>query len=192
MYAALFSMATLCTDRCCAASMPRYKGIGMRRAKKAKVKAAEEVETDDVVEPEPPEPFEFESPEPPNPICTGRLQTRAEEHRMELKLEAVVHPFRKVRSNLRTAPSAHARHPQPRQHRVRSCVRCPLCRSQASIFTWREGCARCRWGLLEMVDILDTFVSSCARAPLDFFSVEVAARSEGLASVNGARRCAYV
>ena len=62
----------------------------MRRAKKAKVKAAEEVETDDVVEPEPPEPFEFESPEPPNPICTGRLQTRAEEHRMELKLTAVV------------------------------------------------------------------------------------------------------
>ena len=38
-----------------------------------------------------------------------------------------------------------------------------------------------------MVDILDTFVSSCARASLDFFSVEVAARSEGLASVNGAR-----
>ena len=70
--------------------MPRYKGIGMRRAKKAKVKAAEEVETDDVVEPEPPQPFEFESPEPPIPICTGRLQTRAEEHRMELKLTAVV------------------------------------------------------------------------------------------------------
>ena len=61
---------------------------------------------------------------------------------------------------------------------------------QASIFTWREGCARCRWGLLEMVDILDTFVSSCARASLDFFSVEVAARSEGLASVNGASGCA--
>ena len=72
--------------------MPRYKGIGMRRAKKAKVKAAEEVETDDVVEPEPPEPFEFESPDPEPliPISTGRLQTRAEEHRMELKLTAVV------------------------------------------------------------------------------------------------------
>ena len=46
-----------------------------------------------------------------------------------------------------------------------------------------EGCARGTWGLVEMVGILDAFVSSCARASASFCAVEVAGGSEGVASV---------
>ena len=48
-----------------------------------------------------------------------------------------------------------------------------------------EGCARCTWGLKEMVGILEISVLRSARASVNFFAVEVAARSEGVASVRG-------
>ena len=51
--------------------------------------------------------------------------------------------------------------------------------------TGDEGCARGTWGLVEMVGILDAFVSSCARASASFCAVEVAGGSEGVASVRG-------
>ena len=51
--------------------------------------------------------------------------------------------------------------------------------------TGDEGCTRSTWVLMEMVDILDTTVASCARASLSFFAEEAAARSEGVASVRG-------
>ena len=49
--------------------------------------------------------------------------------------------------------------------------------------TGDEGCARGTWGLMEMVDILDTTVASCARASVSFFAEEAAGMSEGGASV---------
>ena len=94
---------------------------------------------------------------------------------------------RQVQSNPRIVLSGHARATHPRPHRHPLCARCRFVVPQASIFTLREGCARCRWVLLEMVDIWDTFVASCARASLDILSEEVAARSDGLATVRGAR-----
>ena len=48
-----------------------------------------------------------------------------------------------------------------------------------------EGCARCTWGLKEMVGILVISVLRSAQASVSFFAVEVAARSEGLPSVRG-------
>ena len=96
-------------------------------------------------------------------------------------------PFGQVTSNLRTVLSRHAQAPHLRPHRLALCARCRCVVPQASIFTLREGCACCRWVLLEMVDILDTFVASCARASLDILSEEVAARSDGLATVRGTR-----
>ena len=46
-----------------------------------------------------------------------------------------------------------------------------------------EGCARGTRGLKEMVGILVISVLRSARASVSFFAVEVAARSEGVASV---------
>ena len=51
--------------------------------------------------------------------------------------------------------------------------------------TGDEGCARGTWGLMEMVDILEISVARSARASFCFLAEEVAARSEGVASVRG-------
>ena len=48
-----------------------------------------------------------------------------------------------------------------------------------------KGCARCTWGLKEMVGILEISVLRSARASVKFFAEEVAGRSEGVASVRG-------
>ena len=82
-----------------------------------------------------------------------------------------------------SAPSEHARGPHPRLNHLASRVRCRYVVPQASSSPGDEGCARGPWGLKEMVGISDTFVSSSARASANFFAVEVAARSEGVASV---------
>ena len=82
-----------------------------------------------------------------------------------------------------SAPSEHARGPHPRPHRLASRVRCRYVVPQASMSPGDEGCARGTWGLVDMVGILDAFVSSCARASASFCAVEVAGGSEGVASV---------
>ena len=46
-----------------------------------------------------------------------------------------------------------------------------------------EGCARGTWGLVEMIGILDTFVSSCAQAPGNFLPWR------SLEGARGSRRC---
>ena len=48
-----------------------------------------------------------------------------------------------------------------------------------------EGCARGTRGLLQMVGIWEISVLRSARASVNFFAVEVAERSEGVASVRG-------
>ena len=88
-------------------------------------------------------------------------------------------------SNPQPAPSQHARAPHPRPHCLPSRVRCRYVVPQASMLPGDEGCARGPWGLKEMVGISDTFVSSFARASVTIFAVEVAAGSEGVASVRG-------
>ena len=92
-------------------------------------------------------------------------------------------PRQQVVSNPRPTPFEHARGPHPRSHRVLSRVRCRYVVPQASMSPGDEGCARGTWGLVDMVGILDAFVSSCARASASFCAVEVAGGSEGVASV---------
>ena len=48
-----------------------------------------------------------------------------------------------------------------------------------------EGCARGSGGLKKMVGIWEISVLRSARASVNIFAVEVAARSEGVASVRG-------
>ena len=49
--------------------------------------------------------------------------------------------------------------------------------------TGGEGCTRSTWVLMEMVDIWDTTVASCARASVSFFAERAAGMSKGGASV---------
>ena len=82
-----------------------------------------------------------------------------------------------------SAPSEHARGPHPRLNHLASRVRCRYVVPQASMAPGDEGCARCTWGLKEMVGILDTFVSSCARAFFNFLPWR------SLRGARGSRRC---
>lgn len=69
-------------------TMPRYKGIGMPRAKKRKVDTIQAIEFDEMVEPEPPKPFEFEPTPFLEPSHAQRQETRKEEQRKKLQAEA--------------------------------------------------------------------------------------------------------
>jgi len=90
-----------------------------------------------------------------------------------------------ARCNPQPTPSGHARGPHPRPHCLPSRVRCRCVVPQASILPGDEGCARCTWGLKEMVGILEISVLRSARASVKIFAEEVAGRSEGVASVRG-------
>ena len=61
----------------------------MPRAKKKKVQAAAAVETDELIEPAPPQPFRFEPERPQEPISAQRAVRRAEEHQLDLKVESI-------------------------------------------------------------------------------------------------------
>ena len=69
-------------------TMPRYKGIGMPRAKKRKVDTTQAIECDEMVEPEPPTPVEFEPTPFLEPSHAQRQETRKEEQRKKLQAEA--------------------------------------------------------------------------------------------------------
>ena len=78
-----------CTVELHSWTMPRSRGVGMPRAKKKKVQAAAAVETDELIEPAPPQPFRFEPERPQEPIAAQRKVRRAEEHQMDLKVECI-------------------------------------------------------------------------------------------------------
>ena len=65
-------------------TMPRAKGLGMRRAKKQKVAAAAAVEVEELIEPSPPQPIRFEPERPQEPTPAARKLSRAEEQQVDL------------------------------------------------------------------------------------------------------------
>lgn len=73
-----------CTAGAASWTMPRAKGLSMRRAKKQRVAAAEAVEVEEFIEPSPPQPFRFEPERPHEPIPPVRTLIRALEKQTDL------------------------------------------------------------------------------------------------------------
>ena len=70
--------------RCCQLHDATLQGCGHAALEEAGVQAAAAVETEELVELAPPQPFRFEPEGPQEPIPAERKISRAEEHRLDL------------------------------------------------------------------------------------------------------------